>query len=590
MAIYYVCDVTGSDENNGSLSEPFKTIQTASNIAQPGDSIFVQPGVYRERVSPPRGGFSGKPIVYKSVIKNKAIIRGSVEWKPQSVTNNIHSGPLHMDVFSDTSAIDGACPFLVPCTVTPYRREGRPEYLNGNNNADPNLSYSLGQVFVDDHPLVQLPYRVEMEQIPNSWWYDITENVLYVHIESPFTTIEITNQRRVFAPHIRGLKYIVVDGFIIERCGNQYPNKFWVQSQNQQAGMIGTRSGKYWTIQNNIIRHAASVGIDWGNEGGITQDLEKGTNGTASGSYGHVIENNVISDNGAAGTASYMGKKFVFSKNIVEGNNSWLYYGKQRWESAGLKVHCPSESMISQNIIRHNYCNGIWSDQGAGQNSVFQNNIIIGNEENGINFEIGSSTTGKVLNNIFDGNQYNIAFVTSGGCLVAHNLFLSSKKGDIYTCIFNRTTDKWDSLCVEIYYNLFFDSTSYMLLSASSPTASRFMNYNQYSYDGRFLHLPDTKNKIVKVFKDWQTTWYPSNGGKNIDEESIIVEGSYEMDELNCKIGLDCILKPMPFINRPDITCDYYGTKWSSDNCVAGPFIYKISNLNEKTWFSLLDP
>jgi len=526
---------------------------------------------------------AAQPIIYKSVVPKNAILRGSVIWNPQTVIKGIYSGPLDMGVFSDTSAIDGACPFLVPSTVTPYRRNGRPEYVVGDKTADPNLSYSLGQVFVDDVPIIQCPYRKEMEGCDNTWWYDISANQLYVHVDGPLIMIEITNQRRVFAPHLRGLKYIVVDGFVIERCGNQYPNKFWVQPENQQAGMIGTRSGKYWTIQNNIIRDAAGVGVDWGNEGGLSQDLEKGANGQASGSYGHVIKDNVIRDNGAAGTASYMGKKFVFSKNVVEGNNSWLYYGKQRWESAGVKVHCPSESVISGNIIRHNHCNGIWSDQGAGQNSIFQNNIIVGNEENGLNFEIGVGTSGKVLNNIFDDNQYNIAFVTSGGCLVAHNLFLSSKKGDIYTCLFNRPTDKWDSLRVEMYYNLFFDSATYLLLSAPSPTASRFMNYNQYCADYRFLYLPDTKNKIAKSLSQWQMIWSLTNE-TNIDEGSVISPGSCVFDTSGCQIILDCKMKPMPYISRPEISYDYYGNEWTHENCVAGPF---VSNSGESISFVL---
>ena len=580
MTIYYVCNVNGANGNIGSQLSPFKTIQSASNIAQPGDTILVGPGIYRERVSPPRGGLSvTQQITYKSIVQQKAIIRGSVQWRPQTVIKDIYSGVLDLTLFKDTSAIDGANPFLVPCTVTPYNRGGRPEWIAGDKTADSNLSYSLGQVFVDNTEIIQRPYRIEMEALQNSWWYDISENQLYVHTDVSFQTIEITNQRRIFAPHLRNLKYIVVDGFVMERCGNQYPNKFWVQPENQQAGMIGTRSGKYWTIQNNIIRFAAGIGIDWGNEGGLgqdlekIQDLEKGVNGQASGSYGHVIKNNYICHNGAAGTASYMGKNFVFSDNIVECNNSWLYYGKQRWESAGLKVHCPSGSTISGNTIRNNYCNGIWCDQGAGQNSIFQNNLITGNQGNGLNFEIGVGTCGKVLNNIFDNNEYNIAFVTSGGCLVAHNLFISSQKGDIYTHLFNRTTDKWDSLNVEIYYNLFCNSTTYLLLSAPSSISSRFLNYNQYYRDGRLVFMPDSKTRVIKGLSDWQLAWSVTNGS-NMDESSVINNsGDCVLDALGNKLGLNCKLTPLPFISRPDINCDYFGNIWTTDNCVAGPFI-----------------
>ena len=114
------------------------------------------------------------------------------------------------------------------------------------------------------------------------------------------------------------MRKITVDGFVFERCGNQYPNRFWTVRSNQQAGAVGTRCGKFWIIKNNIIRFANGVGIDWGNEGGSKQDLELGKNGLAKGSYGHKIFNNIICDNGAAGTAAFMANSFEFTKNLVD--------------------------------------------------------------------------------------------------------------------------------------------------------------------------------------------------------------------------------------------------------------------------------
>ncbi|MBN2513814.1 MAG: DUF1565 domain-containing protein [Sedimentisphaerales bacterium] len=49
----YHVSVKGDDSNNGSLSQPLKTISAAALIAQPGDTITVHEGVYRERITPP---------------------------------------------------------------------------------------------------------------------------------------------------------------------------------------------------------------------------------------------------------------------------------------------------------------------------------------------------------------------------------------------------------------------------------------------------------------------------------------------------------------------------------------------------------
>jgi alpha-N-arabinofuranosidase len=46
---------SGYDTDKGSRSKPFRTISAAARVAQPGDVITVHGGVYRERITPPRG-------------------------------------------------------------------------------------------------------------------------------------------------------------------------------------------------------------------------------------------------------------------------------------------------------------------------------------------------------------------------------------------------------------------------------------------------------------------------------------------------------------------------------------------------------
>lgn len=44
MATYYVNSATGSDNNSGTSSAPFLTIQHASNLTNPGDTVYIMPG------------------------------------------------------------------------------------------------------------------------------------------------------------------------------------------------------------------------------------------------------------------------------------------------------------------------------------------------------------------------------------------------------------------------------------------------------------------------------------------------------------------------------------------------------------------
>ena len=574
MTNYYVCSNTGLDTNDGSEASPLKTINFAAQKAVEGDTINVMPGIYRERVIPKNQGSREAPITYRSTTKHGAIVRGSEIWKPLTVDNSISQGPIDASIFTDSSHADGNNPFLIPMSVTPYGREGCPETrIKSIKNSDKNMVYCLGQVFVDDVMYTQCPYKTEMESTANSWYYDSSQNLLFVNGADDTQIIEITNQRRLFAPHRRNMRNIIVDGFIFERCANQYPNKFWSRRSNQQAGAVGTRCGKFWIIRNNIIRYANSVGIDWGNEGGYKQDLEIGKNGTAVGAYGTKILNNIISDNGSAGTAVYMANSFEFKNNLVERNNNLHFYGKQRWECAGVKVHRPKKSSISENIIRNNYCHGIWSDQGAGVSTAYSKNIIVDNKKSGIEFEIGTNMRAKVVNNIFDNNDNAVRLATSGGVLISHNMFISSKTCDIRAFFFKRP-DKWDSLNVDIYYNMFCHSPQYYMLTPNSdePKSSRTMGYNMYmnNTDKQFQIDRKKDDKPCMNYESWKEIF---------DDESVIcsapIEASLEyvdnMYSLNVKIDE---LPSFPKNNKNGINSDILNNQWG-EQCICGP----ISNI-----------
>ena len=130
------------------------------------------------------------------------------------------------------------CEFI---SATPFSRNGRPEYLRNIPDSDPTMVYTLGQVFVDEQMFQQVPYKSEMLTTSASWYYENETDHLFVHfpefLRSEFIPsehkIEITNQRRLFAPHLRRLDHIHIDGFLFERCANNYPTDYWVIAANQ---------------------------------------------------------------------------------------------------------------------------------------------------------------------------------------------------------------------------------------------------------------------------------------------------------------------------------------------------------------------
>src|SRR5262249_12977774 len=77
-AIDFQVATNGNDTNPGTRRAPFRTIQHAADLAQPGDVITMHEGIYRERVDPPRGGTSDrKRIIYQAAAGEQVVISGS---------------------------------------------------------------------------------------------------------------------------------------------------------------------------------------------------------------------------------------------------------------------------------------------------------------------------------------------------------------------------------------------------------------------------------------------------------------------------------------------------------------------------------
>ncbi|MDD1417362.1 DUF1565 domain-containing protein, partial [Dolichospermum sp. ST_con] len=91
---YYVsADTAGNDSNDGlSTSSPFKTIQKAANLTNPGDTVLIMNGVYTNTdpfggiVSIKRSGTSNAPITYKAYPGHSPKLQSN-GWNAISITN-----------------------------------------------------------------------------------------------------------------------------------------------------------------------------------------------------------------------------------------------------------------------------------------------------------------------------------------------------------------------------------------------------------------------------------------------------------------------------------------------------------------------
>jgi hypothetical protein len=89
---------TGSDGNAGTLEAPFATIGRGMDAAQPGDSVLLRGGTYRETISSVRSGLPGQPITIESYHGEPVFISASDvvdgPWTETSPGSGIYSAPV----------------------------------------------------------------------------------------------------------------------------------------------------------------------------------------------------------------------------------------------------------------------------------------------------------------------------------------------------------------------------------------------------------------------------------------------------------------------------------------------------------------
>lgn len=419
----------GNNNNPGSKNLTFFSIQKATDIAQPGDTILVMEGVYRERVTPPRGGTEGNPIVYRGEPGKQVVIKGSEIWKPKwksdgmGIFSAIPDNSLFNDIPSDYT--DSHNPFKVKLSSSPYGRDGKREFERGYGG-DSTVVYTCGQVFVNGTELKEVPFRKELT--PLTWHYDSLNNKIFIcfgNLEPEQQKVEITTRRRIFAPVLKGLGYIVVEGFLMEHCGNQYPTNFWSNDDWAQKGALGLQAGHHWIIKRNVIRRAKTFAIDAGV-------------GSRSGPqiipHDNIIEENYIIENGSAGILSNSSENMIIRNNVILRNNTYPFRGNKRWEQAGIKCHSASKTYIYHNYIAYNDAQGIWFDNQFPDARI-SSNVIVGNKDMGIMLEMSDYGFDRVFvdNNIIEGNlQGGIWCSDASGATVMHNLIANTPENARY--------------------------------------------------------------------------------------------------------------------------------------------------------------
>jgi hypothetical protein len=419
----------GNDKGDGSSASPYRTISAAAQVAQPGDAITVHEGVYRERVTPPRGGESdARRIVYQAAAGEKVVIKGSEairDWK--SFAPGVWKVTLPNSFFGSYN------PYKDLIAGDWFTDKGRPHhtgevYLNGK---------SLFETHLRERVLNPQPFADARDRDASTWtWFcesDENNTTIYAnfHDKNPNEElVEINVRDSCFYPDQPGRDYITIRGFGMCQAATQ-----WAAPTAEQIGLIGTHWSKGWIIENNVISDSKCSGITLGKDRKtghnvwtrdpskdgaihynevIVRALEAGWSREKIGS--HIVRNNTIFNCEQTGICGSLGA--VFSQ--ITGNHIYNIWAKRQFtgaEMAGIKLHAAIDVLIKNNRI-HNTGRGMWMDWMA-QGTHITGNLCYDNTTDDLFVEVDHGPF-LVDNNLFLSGT-SLSDMSEGGAYV-HNL------------------------------------------------------------------------------------------------------------------------------------------------------------------------
>lgn len=411
---YHVA-LSGSNANPGTIELPLRTIQAAADLAQPGDRITVHEGEYREYVDPPRGGLSDEQrITYQAAEGEEVTIKGSESltgWVEQA--NDVWMVRIDNDFFGSFN------PFANPIAGDWFFPQGR--------------KHHTAAVYINGEPLGEADCLDTLFVGRWEQWYAAHEtNHTLVWAKFPgkdpnTELVEVNTRQTVFYPSQPGINYLTVRGFNLTQAATP-----WSPPTTEQIGLIGVNWSKGWIIEENTITHSRCTGLTLGkyfdradakiaygfnaHYQTVKRVLERG-DWTEENIGHHLVRNNHIAYCEQAGIVGSHGGAFsTITGNVIHDIHLRSAFGG--YEQAGIKLHAPVDTTISNNLIYN--CNmGMWLDWMV-QGTRISSNTFHSNKDWDLFIEI-SHGPALIDNNLLL-SKVSLLDSAQGGAYV-HNLF-----------------------------------------------------------------------------------------------------------------------------------------------------------------------
>jgi hypothetical protein len=503
-AVNFYVATNGSDISNSglSLAVPFRTIQRAASVMNAGDTCFVRGGIYRETVTPARSGNSSSPITFTHY-NNEAVVVSGLDvvtniWKLD--TGNIYRGTNFLGLGGSNQVfVSGAMAYEArwpnntgtytyfttdhPAANGTRSSNGLTNYFtNGNfpftNSAElngakiwiaPGYQYlSFVKTVRSYNPTTKtiaydsvdtgtgwLPYSYSpfylfgcqsLLDTTNEWWYDETNQVLYLwapgNADPNTLTVEVKARDLGFA--LDNLSYITISGLQLKGC----------RLNARFSNGIILRGLKCQYILNNCSGTGSQEGIYVRGNNCEVSDCEIAYSSHALLAFEFANDcrafNNFLHDGASVSQSrafKMMGARDIVSHNTIS-------------DIAGYPLRLDMQAGVFQynKVYNGNWyqrdCGLMYNNYIDGQNTVIQFNVLhdelspsIG-QSHAMYFDSGTSDFIIVRNIIYNNKANGLKFNTGYHFLIYNNtLFNSSRYAIQYQAVSsakNVPTDRVD--------------------------------------------------------------------------------------------------------------------------------------------------
>jgi len=373
-----------SGEQLAGIEQQARTISRAAALAEPGDTVIIHSGIYREAVKIEKSGLPGNPITFQAAAGAGVIITGAnriSEWTEVKGDGRIYSTPW-------------------PHKFVTWNRH--------NTHPDDDYHRLIGrceQVLVNGYALRQV---LERDQLARGTFYvDLDGKRLYVwncdnrDLGSRKVTVEASVRDTILT--VKG-EYVTVKGI-----------RFRYAANRAQHGAVEF-SGNHLRIEDCVFEHTNASGAAFKGE-----DI--------------TVRRCTFQHSGQLGFGAGRAHRLQMTGCTIRNNNIKGF--NRGWEAGGNKICLARGVVIENSTFIENRGDGIWFDIG-NEDCTVRNCLIAFNEDAGIFYEIsyGLHAHDNVIvgNGLADtpgawGANAGISISSSPNCLIERNLLIGNKEG-----------------------------------------------------------------------------------------------------------------------------------------------------------------